>query len=303
MTEKKPQTILKQLENTLRAKSERTGWLYLEPINNELLETVQRALASEQMEKDPPAEGTPKKTIPSTASQIGDISVPTKDNHIPKPTRENTQSTSSEPLNLDPMLAETLDSLRLRLRNCNLCNLCNERQTVVCGQGNIQAELVFIGEGPGADEDKSGIAFVGKAGKLLTQIIHSIGINRESVFICNVVKCRPPGNRNPSSDEIAACSPFLLKQLEILKPRLIVTMGNIATKTLLPHAAGIMKMRGKLTHFQDIPLIPTFHPSYLLRNPSALSLVWDDMRQIRQVLFHPGQEPAAESLNQASPEK
>ncbi|NQU63098.1 MAG: uracil-DNA glycosylase [SAR324 cluster bacterium] len=192
------------------------------------------------------------------------------------------------------MLAKTLDSLKLRLRNCNRCNLCNERQTVVCGQGNIYSELVFIGEGPGADEDKSGIAFVGKAGKLLTQMIHAIGINRESVFICNVVKCRPPGNRNPEPEEIAICSQFLLKQLEILKPKLIVTLGNIATKTLLPHAAGIMKMRGQLTTFREIQLIPTLHPSYLLRNPSALNLVWDDMRHIRQVLFNRSQKPTKE---------
>jgi uracil-DNA glycosylase len=294
MTEKNPMAWLKQLESTLRANSERTGWLYLEPIDDELLETVQNVLASPQMEREAPPDVTPQKTLLNTASRIGDISIPTKDGNISAPTQETPLATTSEPLNLDPMLAKTLDSLRLRLRNCNLCNLCNERQTVVFGQGNIQAELVFIGEGPGADEDKSGIAFVGKAGKLLTQMIHSIGINRESVFICNVVKCRPPGNRNPNSQEIAICSPFLLKQLEILKPRLIVTLGNIATKTLLPHASGIMKMRGKPTVFQDIPLIPTFHPSYLLRNPSALSLVWDDMRQIRQVLFSPRQAPVAD---------
>ncbi len=294
MTEDKPLALLKQLENTLRANSERTGWVYLEPIDDELLETIQRTLASlHQMEREVRAEPTSQRSSQHNVSQIGDISIPTKQGNISEPNQPITQAVASAPLDLDPKLAKTLDSLRLRLRNCNLCNLCNERQTVVFGQGNIHAELVFIGEGPGADEDKSGIAFVGKAGKLLTQMIHSIGINRESVFICNVVKCRPPGNRNPDAEEIATCSPFLFKQLEFLKPKLIVTMGNIATKTLLPDAAGIMKMRAKASVFQNIPIIPTFHPSYLLRNPSALSLAWDDMRQIRQVLFSPRQETDA----------
>ena len=186
---------------------------------------------------------------------------------------------------LDPAKSETLGSLHLRLRNCDRCQLCLERRTVVFGQGSQKADLVLIGEAPGEDEDKSGLTFVGKAGKLLTQVIQSIGINREAVYICNVIKCRPPGNRNPNSDEIAKCLPFLYKQLELIQPKLIVTLGNIATKALLPHALGIMKMRGNQFNFNKIPLIPTFHPSYLLRNPSALSSVWNDMRHIRQFLF------------------
>ncbi len=293
MIEKKPAALLKQLENTLRANNQQSGWLYLEPIDNELLESIQHALDHQEIVPETQPERTPQKTIPKTITRLSDISAPIKDNTSTVPSLVTTQSATSEPLNMDPMQAKTLDSLRLRLRNCSRCKLCNDRQTVVFGQGNIRAELVFIGEGPGADEDKSGIAFVGKAGKLLTQMIHSIGINRESVFICNVVKCRPPGNRNPDNEEIATCSPFLFKQLEILKPKLIVTMGNIATKTLLPQASGIMKMRGKPTIFRDSPLIPTLHPSYLLRNPSALNLVWDDMRQIRQVLFQLRQKTTA----------
>lgn len=294
MTQIKPLTLLKQLENSLRAKSDRTGWLFLEPIDVELLETFQNLLIEQQAEGDFQAKEILQKGPLQPATRLADIPIPTQDSLNSESPPDSGQPAASELLNLDPMLAKTLDSLRLRLRNCTRCNLCNERHTVVFGQGNIHSELVLIGEGPGADEDKSGIAFVGKAGKLLTQIIHAIGINRESVFICNVVKCRPPGNRNPNPDEIATCSPFLFKQLEIIQPKLIVTMGNIATKTLLPHASGIMKMRGQLTAFQDIPLIPTFHPSYLLRNPSALSLVWDDMRHIRQILFNPSQEPAKE---------
>lgn len=185
---------------------------------------------------------------------------------------------------LDPLGATNLDSLRFRTRNCEKCSLSQTRTTTVFGQGNQKADIVFVGEAPGEDEDRTGLAFVGKAGKLLTQIIHSIGLNREAVYICNIIKCRPPGNRNPNADEITACFPFLLKQLELLKPGLIVTLGNVATKALIPEASGIMKMRGKLISFNGIPLIPTFHPSYLLRNQSALPQVWNDMRQIRQIL-------------------
>ncbi len=185
---------------------------------------------------------------------------------------------------LNPMEAANLDSLKLRLKNCNRCRLCENRTTVVFGQGSHNADLVFIGEGPGEEEDRTGLAFVGKAGKLLTQMIHSIGLNRDSVYICNVVKCRPPGNRNPNTDEIATCYPFLTKQIEFLKPKLIVTLGNVATKAIVPGALGIMKMRGRMIDHQGIPLIPTFHPSYLLRNPSALGDVWTDMRKIRQAL-------------------
>ncbi|MFH2128824.1 MAG: uracil-DNA glycosylase [bacterium] len=277
--------LIKQLENALRAKYSQSGWLFLEPINGALLETIQTELNQQGMETAPQKQKPRLQDLVDATHPVGDIRVLPENIHPPMSVPEIGTDSDKEPLNLDPTLAKTLDSLRLRLRDCNRCDLCNDRQKIVFGQGNIQAHVVFIGEGPGGDEDKSGIAFVGKAGKLLTQIIHSIGINRESVYICNVVKCRPPGNRNPKPEEISTCSPFLFKQLEILKPGLIVTLGNIATKTLLPDASGIMKMRGKLTAFHGIPLIPTFHPSYLLRNPSALNLVWNDMRQIRQVLF------------------
>lgn len=286
MPETQPHTLIRQLETTLRYTAARSNWLHLEPVNSETLESIETALSS--LMKTP--ELSPRKAAPTERLNAVLHPEPTleKQKEVPK------ETTIQEPQDMDPMQAPTLDSLRLRLRDCDRCNLCRERQKIVFGQGNIRAELVFIGEGPGADEDKSGIAFVGRAGKLLTQMIQSIGINRESVYICNVVKCRPPGNRNPTGDEIQICSPFMYKQLELLKPKLIVTMGNIATKTLLPHAYGIMKMRGKLTSFQGTPLLPTFHPSYLLRNPSALELVWNDMKHIRQILFQ-GKPPAAES--------
>jgi len=284
MTENLTNNLIKQLEGTLRTKSGQSNWFFLEPINEELLLDLQKTLEN-RPERDP----IQPKPPPQDSVAVRSAPFVTQEKPSPadsvNPIDASKSVTAPAPLNMDPMDSKTLDSMRLRLRDCTRCDLCNDRQKIVFGQGNINAELVFIGEGPGADEDKSGVAFVGKAGKLLTQMIQSIGINREAVYICNVVKCRPPGNRNPNTNEIATCSPFLFKQLEILKPRLIVTMGNIATKTLLPHAYGIMKMRGKLTTFNGYPLIPTFHPSYLLRNPSALGLVWEDMRQIRQVLF------------------
>jgi uracil-DNA glycosylase len=293
MTENLTNNLIKQLEDTLRSKSGQSNWFFLEPVNEDLLLDLKNTLDS-RPEQDPiQVESSPQNSATGRSASFITQEKPSPVDSVP-PIEACVPVPAPAPLNMEPMDSKTLDSMRLRLRDCTRCDLCNDRQKIVFGQGNINAELVFIGEGPGADEDKSGVAFVGKAGKLLTQMIQSIGVNREAVYICNAVKCRPPGNRNPNTNEIATCSPFLFKQLDILKPRLIVTMGNVATKTLLPHAYGIMKMRGKLTTFNGTPLIPTFHPSYLLRNPSALGRVWEDMRQIRQVLFQQKQEPAGE---------
>lgn len=283
MAEERTDRLLKQLAQSLRTMSGSSRWICLEPIDDERMRTLRQSL----IESAPPpstAVNRPQPISDRLSTETG----------ISEKTEAEPPSSPLSMKNLDPLAAKTLDSMRLRLRDCSRCELCNERSKVVFGQGNINADLVFVGEGPGAEEDKSGIAFVGRAGKLLTQMIHAIGVNREAVYICNIVKCRPPGNRNPNGEEIATCSPFLLRQLEILQPRLIVTMGNIATKTLVPEAMGIMKMRGRLTAFHGTPLIPTFHPSYLLRNPSALTLVWNDMKQIRQVLFQQASHSAGE---------
>jgi uracil-DNA glycosylase len=270
--------VFRQLEMKLRAISNGMNHLMLEPKDPVLQAAIERALVCESADSDvlplsavPYAHGrTPRSTaLASINSQPHTPSVPEGD----------------EKVDSDPSSATNLDSLKLRLLNCTRCPLWETRRTIVFGQGNQRADLVFIGEGPGADEDKSGLAFVGRAGKLLTQIIQSIGISRESVYIANIVKCRPPGNRPPSDDEISACVPFLCKQLELIEPKLIVTLGNVATKTLVPNAEGIMRMRGKLASWNGIPLIPTFHPSHLLRHTWALKPVWNDMRLIRQQLF------------------
>ncbi len=280
MDREKIQIQLNRLEQTLKFHAKGTRWLFLESINLDLLQELEylpEILDSTPISPQPRTRPKAIQEQPELPSHQ-QISTP-----IEKPTPIK-DTTGEENLNLSPLEAANLDSLRFRLRNCENCQLSQTRTTMVFGQGNQKADIVFVGEAPGGDEDRTGLAFVGKAGKLLTQIIHSIGFNREAVYICNIIKCRPPGNRNPDGHEITACSPFLYKQLEFIKPSIIVTLGNIATKTLIPEALGIMKMRGKLIDFNGTPLIPTFHPSYLLRNQSALPLVWNDMRQIRQIL-------------------
>lgn len=284
MTDINIKTELDKLEKAIRLSNHNMNWIALEKSVPEITEEIESLFENDNL-----ISRSNKKSIPTIKKEFPVIkkTVPKQQKIDPDITTTPTHPVTNPNTEIDknPLTAKTLDSLRFRIKDCNQCDLSLTRKTIVFGLGNIEANLVFIGEGPGSDEDKTGLAFVGKAGKLLTQIIHSIGLNREDVYICNVVKCRPPGNRNPSAEEIKACSPILFKQLEILKPQLIVTLGNIATKTMLPNALGIMKMRGKLSHFNNTPLLPTFHPSYLLRNPSALNLVWNDMKQIRQFLF------------------
>ncbi len=174
-----------------------------------------------------------------------------------------------------------LSAVREELGDCTRCKLCKCRKTIVFGEGNPDAVLVFVGEGPGQEEDQQGRPFVGAAGQLLTDIIvKGMKLNREDVYICNIVKCRPPGNRNPEPDEIEACEPFLIKQLQAIGPKMIVALGNVAVKTLLKTKEGITKLRGTWKTYQGIPLMPTFHPAYLLRNPSDKKLVWEDIKKV-----------------------
>ena len=174
-----------------------------------------------------------------------------------------------------------LDSINEELRNCTRCKLYQDRNTIVFGEGDREAKLVFVGEGPGNEEDQLGKPFVGEAGQLLTDIIvKGMKLKPGEVYICNVVKCRPPNNRTPEPDEIAACEPFLRKQLQTIKPKVIVTLGNVPTQTLLKTKDGITKLRGKWRDFEGIPLMPTFHPAYLLRNPKDKVLVWDDIQKV-----------------------
>jgi uracil-DNA glycosylase family 4 len=174
-----------------------------------------------------------------------------------------------------------LSAIREELGNCERCKLHKGRKNIVFGEGNPKAVLVFVGEGPGLEEDQRGRPFVGAAGQLLTDIIvKGMKIKREDVYICNIVKCRPPDNRNPEPDEIEACEPFLEKQLAAINPAVIVALGNTALRTLLKTPEGITALRGKWQTYHGIPLMPTFHPAYLLRNPNGKKLVWEDIQRV-----------------------
>jgi DNA polymerase len=176
--------------------------------------------------------------------------------------------------------ADALAAIRADIGDCTRCKLHAGRTNLVFGVGNPDARLMFVGEGPGADEDEQGIPFVGRAGQLLTQIIKAMGFERDDVYIANVVKCRPPGNRNPEPDEIERCEPFLLRQIEAIRPAVIVALGKFAAQTLLRSDVPITRLRGQFLKLCDVDVMPTFHPSYLLRNPAAKREVWEDMKKV-----------------------
>jgi DNA polymerase len=168
---------------------------------------------------------------------------------------------------------------------CMRCKLCALGRTqIVFGVGNARAPLMFVGEAPGEEEDKRGEPFVGRAGQLLTKIIEAIGLTRDQVYIANVIKCRPPGNRNPEPDEVAACEPFLFRQIDTIRPKVIVPLGKFAAQCLLKTTDPITRLRGRTFEYRGATLIPTFHPAYLLRNPSAKREVWEDMKHVRAIL-------------------
>lgn len=177
-----------------------------------------------------------------------------------------------------------LESVRLELGECTRCRLCEKRKQIVFGEGSPNARVVFVGEGPGADEDRTGRPFVGPAGQLLDKMIEAVGWRREDVYICNVVKCRPPGNRNPELDEVATCRPFLERQLRAIRPRAIVTLGKPAASTLLGRNVAITRERGIWGEWEGIPLLPTFHPAFVLRKYTRENrqAVWDDLRAVRE---------------------
>jgi DNA polymerase len=182
---------------------------------------------------------------------------------------------------------EALRRVRDELGDCRRCKLAGGRRNIVFGQGNPQARLMFVGEAPGADEDEQGLAFVGRAGQLLTRIIEAMGLRRDDVFIANCLKCRPPENRNPESDEIEACQPFLEAQIASIRPRVIVGLGKFGAQWLLQTAAPITRIRGRLADYprlEGIKVMPTYHPAYLLRNPAAKKDVWEDMKIVRGLI-------------------
>jgi DNA polymerase len=187
--------------------------------------------------------------------------------------------------------AAALQAVRDELGDCQRCKLAGGRKQIVFGVGNPAAPLVFVGEAPGADEDEQGEPFVGAAGQLLNRMIAAMGFSRSDVYICNVIKCRPPYNRNPEPDEVAACEPFLKKQLAALRPRMLVALGKFAAQALCREATPITRLRGNLRSYEGIPVMPTYHPAYLLRTPEAKRQAWQDLQVVLSELAKMGVVP------------
>jgi uracil-DNA glycosylase len=197
--------------------------------------------------------------------------------------QQRSSETAAVPLFGSP--AEALAAVRTDIGDCTRCKLHTlGRRQIVFGVGNPAADLMFVGEAPGADEDVQGVPFVGRAGQLLTRIIEAIGLGRDDVYIANVIKCRPPQNRNPEQDEVGTCEPFLFRQIDIIHPKVIVALGTFAARTLLRTLDPISRLRGRVYDYRGAKLIPTFHPAYLLRNPGAKRDVWEDMKVVRALL-------------------
>ncbi len=230
--------------------------------------------STRKLESPTAAQSTPRVASPQTA--------------LPQPIRKP----EVLPVPAGPSLFESFDKvpddnllkIRTDLGECTRCKLHKTRNKIVFGDGNPKAELVFVGEGPGHDEDMQGLPFVGRAGKLLTQMIEAMGLQRKDVYICNVVKCRPPENRAPEKEEVAECSPFLLRQIDAIAPKVIVCLGSTAAQTILETTRGISHFRGQWLEFRGRKLMATYHPAYLLRNPSAKADVWKDLQKVMAVL-------------------
>jgi uracil-DNA glycosylase family 4 len=219
------------------------------------------------------SEPLPKRTVMKKESW----SPPVKDATL---FEESSAVTSIIPSRIDA----GLEDIRAEIGNCTRCTLCEERTNIVHSEGNPHARLMFVGEAPGADEDAKSRPFVGRAGQLLTKIIEAIGMTREEVFIGNVNRCRPPMNRQPTITEAETCRPFLLREIAVVKPEVIVVMGNTAMRNLLDTKVGITKLRGTFQDLNGIKVMPTFHPAYLLRDPSKKRETWDDMKKVRDYL-------------------
>ncbi len=206
---------------------------------------------------------------------------------VPRPEEAATAAPPEKPRQADKTpRAErpTLAEIREEMGDCHRCKLARGRTNFVFGEGTPQARLMFVGEGPGEEEDLQGRPFVGPAGQLLNSLLNKLGLRREDVYIANVVKSRPPGNREPEADEVAACLPFLIKQIESIRPKVLVTLGRVATHNLLKTTTPLTKLRGNWQKFQNIKVMPTFHPSYLLRFPKERHKTWDDMQRVMEYL-------------------
>jgi uracil-DNA glycosylase len=276
MTERIPESLQKKIEARLR---------YHEDLGIRLFYR-ERSAAAQNFEASPAAaltmpplpipvvqESSLPKSAPKPKLEPEKTSTPLRD-ILPPPTGPSLFEA------VDKVKDDTLLKIREDIGDCTRCKLHKGRHKIVFGDGNPKAELVFIGEGPGADEDIQGLPFVGRAGKLLTQMIEAMGLQRKDVYICNVVKCRPPENRAPEPDEVTTCSPFLLRQIDVIQPKVIVCLGAVAAKTLLETTRGISQFRGEWLRWRGRKLMATYHPAYLLRNPNAKGEVWKDLQKV-----------------------
>ena len=234
--------------------------------------------------------GEVSSSIEAVSPATDKVGTPLRGAHVHEATIRGSEAGGDGPLGArslpTPDAVAVLEALRTEIGPlCERCKLCSlGRKQVVFGVGNPQAALMFVGEAPGADEDIQGEPFVGRAGQLLTKIIEAIELRREDVYIANVIKCRPPGNRNPEPDEVLACQPFLFRQIDIVQPKVIVALGKFAAQTLLSTDTPITRLRGRVHPFRSALLVPTFHPAYLLRSPDKKRETWEDMKLVRSIL-------------------
>jgi uracil-DNA glycosylase family 4 len=271
MPESIPESLQKKIEERL---------LYYEDLGIRLFYKDRAAGAALPLSSSPAVSLSPRASMFEESS-------------LPKAKSKVTMPSSAEPaprivppsgVSLFEAVEKIRDDSLLRIREdlgeCTRCKLHKTRNKIVYGDGSPKADLVFVGEGPGADEDAQGLPFVGRAGKLLTQMIEAMGLQRKDVYICNVVKCRPPENRAPEPDEVKTCSPYLLRQIDAIHPKVIVCLGAVAAKTLLETTRGISQFRGEWQEWRGYRLMATYHPAYLLRNPPAKADVWKDLQKV-----------------------
>ena len=258
-----------------------------DPAQASAREVLEQVRAYVEYQQSTGLDAVPRRPRPASAPAVQPAARPVPPANTPSPTPAPRAAGAAADLFAAPGVrrAATLEELRAELGDCQRCKLCSGRTHIVFGVGNSRATLMFVGEGPGRDEDLQAEPFVGCAGQLLTEIItKGMKMRREDVYIANVIKCRPPQNRNPEPDEIAACQPFLLRQIEIIQPKVLVALGKFAAQTLLGLQTPISRLRGHWYEYQGIKLMPTLHPAYLLRNPNDKRLVWEDIKMVLREL-------------------
>jgi uracil-DNA glycosylase family 4 len=274
MAERIPESLRKKIEARLRYHEDLGIRLFYRERRAARISDVSTAALAIPASPIPVVEESSlPKSVPKTKLEPEKTSTPLRD-ILPPPTGPSLFEV------VDKVKDDTLLKIREDIGDCTRCKLHKGRHKIVFGDGNPKAELVFIGEGPGADEDMQGLPFVGRAGKLLTQMIEAMGLQRKDVYICNVVKCRPPENRAPEPDEVTTCSPYLLRQIDVIQPKVIVCLGAVAAKTLLETTRGISQFRGEWLQWRGRRLMATYHPAYLLRNPNAKGEVWRDLQKV-----------------------